>query len=81
MNHNEDDRESGNGTSLPQSPTSMEGLKSLDSDFDEMKLYDKEDFVAMSLCGGMENGGPSDNEFALHQVKYSEVKYTPRFSF
>lgn len=33
----EDDRESGNGTSLPHSPSSMEGMKSLDSDYDDGK--------------------------------------------
>lgn len=38
---NEDDRESGNGTSLPHSPSSMEGLKSLDSDYDDGKICDK----------------------------------------
>lgn len=38
---NEDDRESGNGTSLPHSPSSMEGLKSLDSDYDDGKAGDK----------------------------------------
>lgn len=34
----EDDRESGNGTSLPHSPSSVEGHKSLDSDYDDGKL-------------------------------------------
>lgn len=33
----DDDRESGNGTSLPHSPSSMEGPKSLDSDYEEGK--------------------------------------------
>jgi len=39
----EDDGESGNGTSLPHSPSSLEeGQKSIDSDFDETKqLQDK----------------------------------------
>lgn len=37
---NEDDRESGNGTSLPHSPSSMEGMKSLDSDYDDGKPVD-----------------------------------------
>lgn len=36
----EDDRESGNGTSLPHSPSSMDGLKSLDSDYDDGKPGD-----------------------------------------
>lgn len=33
--NNEDDRESGNGTSLPHSPSSLEGQKSLDSDYED----------------------------------------------
>lgn len=37
----EDDRESGNGTSLPHSPSSMEGPKSIDSDYDDGKANDK----------------------------------------
>lgn len=36
----EEDRESGNGTSLPHSPSSMDGLKSLDSDYDDGKPGD-----------------------------------------
>lgn len=36
----EDDRESGKGTSLPNSPSLMDGLKSLDSDYDEDKSAD-----------------------------------------
>lgn len=32
------------------------------------------DLVAMSLCGGLENGtGPSDEEFDRNLVQYSEV--------
>lgn len=37
MQANDDDRESGNGTSLPHSPSSMEGQKSLDSDYEDGK--------------------------------------------
>lgn len=37
---NEDDRESGNGTSLPHSPSSLEGQKSLDSDYEDGKMQD-----------------------------------------
>lgn len=37
---NEDDRESGNGTSLPHSPSSLEGQKSLDSDYEDGKLQE-----------------------------------------
>uniref|UniRef100_A0A0K8TTZ6 phosphatidate phosphatase n=1 Tax=Tabanus bromius TaxID=304241 RepID=A0A0K8TTZ6_TABBR len=76
--NNEDDRESGNGTSLPHSPSSIEGPKSLDSDYDDGKTSDKcLDFVAMSLCGGMEKGGPTDEEFDQHAMKYSEVCQNP----
>lgn len=70
----EDDRESGNGTSVPQSPTSMEGIKSLDSDYDDGKQSDKYlDFVAISMCGGVSKGGPTDEEFRKHQVQFAEV--------
>ncbi|XP_016943171.3 phosphatidate phosphatase LPIN3 isoform X2 [Drosophila suzukii] len=73
----EDDGESGNGTSLPHSPSSLEeGQKSIDSDFDETKqLQDKKylDFVAMSMCGMSEQGSaPSDEEFDRHLVNYPD---------
>ncbi|XP_067630491.1 phosphatidate phosphatase LPIN3 isoform X4 [Eurosta solidaginis] len=70
----DDDRESGNGTSLPQSPSSMEGQKSVDSDYDEFKPQDQKylDFVAMSLCGVNDKGEPSDEEFDQHLIKYSD---------
>lgn len=72
---NEEDRESGNGTSLPQSPTSLEGVKSLDSDFDDNK--NDKDYVALSLCGGLENGNPSHEEFEKHRLKYADVCNNP----
>ncbi|XP_022223952.2 phosphatidate phosphatase LPIN2 isoform X2 [Drosophila obscura] len=73
----EEDRESGNGTSLPHSPSSLEeGQKSLDSDFDESKQQrDKKylDFVAMSMTGMPEHGGPpSEEEFDRHLVSYPD---------
>lgn len=68
----EDDRESGNGTSVPQSPTSMEGLKSLDSDYDDGK-HSSLDFVAISLCGGLEKGNPNEEEFQKHQLQFADV--------
>lgn len=40
INDREDDIESGNGTSLPHSPSSLEEPKSLDSDYDEDKSTD-----------------------------------------
>ncbi|XP_067630489.1 phosphatidate phosphatase LPIN3 isoform X2 [Eurosta solidaginis] len=75
----DDDRESGNGTSLPQSPSSMEGQKSVDSDYDEFKPQDQKylDFVAMSLCGVNDKGEPSDEEFDQHLIKYSDVCENP----
>lgn len=73
---NEEDRESGNGTSLPQSPTSLEGIKSMDSDYDDNKL-EKLDFVALSLCGGIETGGPSHEEFEKHRLQYADVCSNP----
>lgn len=72
--HQEDDRESGNGTSLPQSPSSIDlGLKSIDSDYDDGK--DKYlDFIAMSMSGGLDQpGGPTKEEFDQSLVSYSEV--------
>ncbi|XP_070140844.1 phosphatidate phosphatase LPIN3 isoform X4 [Drosophila kikkawai] len=74
----EEDRESGNGTSLPHSPSSLEeGQKSLDSDFDEAKQQQKDkkylDFVAMSMCGMPEHGvEPSEQEFNRHLVSYPD---------
>uniref|UniRef100_A0A1A9WP08 phosphatidate phosphatase n=1 Tax=Glossina brevipalpis TaxID=37001 RepID=A0A1A9WP08_9MUSC len=71
---NEDDRESGNGTSLPHSPSSLEGQKSLDSDYEDGKPLDGKylDFVAMSLCGFTEKGDPSEEEFERNAVKYKD---------
>ncbi|XP_017087737.2 phosphatidate phosphatase LPIN3 isoform X4 [Drosophila bipectinata] len=74
----EEDRESGNGTSLPHSPSSLEeGQKSIDSDFDESKQQPGGakylDFVAMSTCGMPEHGAaPSDEEFDRNLVSYPD---------
>ncbi|XP_059620146.1 phosphatidate phosphatase LPIN3 [Phlebotomus argentipes] len=75
----EEDRESGNGTSLPQSPSSIDGAKSLDSDYEDGKASDKYlDLVAMSLCGGLENAnGPNDEDFDRHLISYTEVCRNP----
>lgn len=74
----EDDRESGNGTSLPQSPTtSMELIKS-DSDYEDKQHADTSlNFVSLSLCGGMEKGGPTDEEFDANVVQYSDICHNP----
>ncbi|XP_061401684.1 phosphatidate phosphatase LPIN2 [Musca vetustissima] len=75
----DDDRESGNGTSLPHSPSSLEGQKSLDSDYEDGKAPDGKylDFVAMSLCGLQENRDPSDEEFERNAIKYKDVCENP----
>lgn len=73
---NEEDRESGNGTSVPQSPTSLEGVKNIDSDYYDSKT-EKLDFVALSLCGGLENGIPSHEEFEKHRLQYTDVCNNP----
>ncbi|XP_001961034.3 phosphatidate phosphatase LPIN2 isoform X1 [Drosophila ananassae] len=79
----EEDRESGNGTSLPHSPSSLEeGQKSIDSDFDESKQQPGGskylDFVALSTCGMPENGAtPSDEEFDRNLVSYPDVCKSP----
>ncbi|XP_017469437.1 PREDICTED: phosphatidate phosphatase LPIN2 isoform X1 [Rhagoletis zephyria] len=79
LHSGDDDRESGNGTSLPHSPSSMEGQKSIDSDYEDGKPQDAKylDFVAMSLCGVNEKGEPSDEEFDQHLIKYSDVCENP----
>lgn len=72
----EDDRESGNGTSLPHSPSSVElGSKmTMDSDLDESSRERNLECLAMSTCGGLENGlEPTADEFDKYLVTYSEV--------
>lgn len=74
----EEDRESGNGTSLPHSPTSLEGIKSLDSDFDDNKDKLSLELIGLSLCGGLENDGtPSHEDFEKHRLQYSDVCNNP----
>jgi len=76
----DEDRESGNGTSLPQSPTtSMEMIKSVDSDLDDQKASADNylSVVALSLCGGMEKGGPTNEEFDANLVQYSDICHNP----
>ncbi|KRF80094.1 phosphatidate phosphatase LPIN3 isoform X2 [Drosophila virilis] len=78
-NSGDEDRESGNGTSLPHSPSSLEeNQKSMDSDFDESKQLAPQgkkylDFVAMSMCGMQENGAPPrDEDFDRQLVTYPD---------
>lgn len=73
----DDDRESGNGTSVPLSPTtSMELIKS-DSDNDEKQADSTLNFVVLSLCGGMDKGGPTEEEFNQNIVQYSDICHNP----
>lgn len=80
-----EDRESGNGTSIPHSPSSIESAAqvqmSMDSDFEEgkseeCKLSDKSD-IALSLCGGLERGGPTNHEFNQNVIQYADVCQNP----
>lgn len=69
----EEDRESGNGTSLPQSPTSMDcSGKNL-----EVEPTNFIDLLSLSLCGGIQKGGPTEEEFQRHAVHYEEVCQNP----
>lgn len=70
-----DDHESGNGTSLPHSPSSIESPKSVDSDYEEGKYCENRSGIALSLCGGLENGDPTDFEFNQHIIEYTEVMH------
>lgn len=76
----EEDTESGNGPSLPQSPNSVEGAiggpKSLDSDFDEAKqsMFDSNFDVSLSLCGGLDtDNGPTDESFHQNQLRFEDI--------
>lgn len=75
----EDDRESGNGTSLPQSPTTSMELIKMDSEFDDkhQQADTSLNFVSLSLCGGMEKGGPTDEAFEANIVQYSDICHNP----
>lgn len=33
--------------------------------------------IALSLCGGLENGGPTDEEFEQHLIDYADVCQNP----
>lgn len=76
----EEDTESGNGPSLPQSPNSVEGAiggpKSLDSDFEESKqsMFDNNFDISLSLCGGLDSEhGPNDESFHQNLLHYEDI--------
>ncbi|KAK0091098.1 hypothetical protein PV326_003750 [Microctonus aethiopoides] len=76
----EEDTESGNGPSLPQSPNSVEGAiggpKSLDSDFEESKqpIFDSNFDISMSLCGGLDSEhGPTEESFRENLLHHEDI--------
>ncbi|XP_046382999.1 phosphatidate phosphatase LPIN3 isoform X2 [Ischnura elegans] len=83
----EEDAESGNGPSLPQSPHSVEGAiggpKSLDSDFEDLKQSAFESKpcgdLSLSLCGGLsEFDFPNEETFSRGQVTYDDLVSNPK---
>ncbi|XP_023288607.1 phosphatidate phosphatase LPIN1 isoform X2 [Orussus abietinus] len=84
-NVDEEDTESGNGPSLPQSPNSVEGAiggpKSLDSDFEESKnpAFDGHIDVSLSLCGGVETeNGPTEDAFHQNLLHFEDLCADPK---
>lgn len=83
----EEDTESGNGPSLPQSPNSVEGAiggpKSLDSDFDDSsKHFELPNLdVSFSLCGILElsnEQGLTDDVFQRNALRFEDVCADPK---
>ncbi|XP_015438597.1 PREDICTED: phosphatidate phosphatase LPIN1 isoform X2 [Dufourea novaeangliae] len=81
----EEDTESGNGPSLPQSPNSVVGAiggpKSLDSDFEEPKhtMFDNNMDISLSLCGGLDSEhGPSKEAFHQNLLQFEDVCSDPK---
>ncbi|CAK9802602.1 Phosphatidate phosphatase LPIN2 [Anthophora quadrimaculata] len=81
----EEDSESGNGPSLPQSPNSIEGAidepKSLDSYFEEPKhsIFDHTMSITLSLCGGLDSEtGPSKEAFHQNLLHFEDICSDPK---
>ncbi|XP_053978664.1 phosphatidate phosphatase LPIN3 isoform X2 [Hylaeus volcanicus] len=81
----EEDTESGNGPSLPQSPNSVEsamgGPKSLDSDFEEPKhsVFDSNMDISLSLCGGLDSeNGPGKEAFHQNLLHFEDICSDPK---
>ncbi|XP_034252900.1 phosphatidate phosphatase LPIN3 isoform X3 [Thrips palmi] len=83
----DEDAESGNGPSLPQSPHSVEGAiggpKSVDSDFEDSKhsFLDKNNFgdVSLSLCGNINSPSSSIAEkFLQNLVTFQDLINNPK---
>lgn len=78
----DDDHESGNGTSLPQSPSnSLEILKSdSENEMSKSKTDFSLNFVALSLCGGLScnsKGEPTEEDFNANIVQYADLCQNP----
>ncbi|CAK9817447.1 Phosphatidate phosphatase LPIN2 [Anthophora plagiata] len=81
----EEDSESGNGPSLPQSPNSIEGAidepKSLDSYFEEPKhsIFDHTMSITLSLCGGLDSeAGPCKEAFHQNLLHFEDICSDPK---
>ncbi|XP_017790843.1 PREDICTED: phosphatidate phosphatase LPIN3 isoform X2 [Habropoda laboriosa] len=81
----EEDSESGNGPSLPQSPNSIEGAiddpKSLDSYFEDPKhsIFDHTMSISLSLCGGLDSeAGPAKEAFHQNLLHFEDICSDPK---
>ncbi|XP_044737355.1 phosphatidate phosphatase LPIN3 isoform X2 [Chrysoperla carnea] len=74
----DNDCESGNGPSLPQSPNSVEGAKSIDSDFDDATKENQHKYfqdISLSLCGWQ--NPPTPDIFLRHIIPFSDLCNNP----
>ncbi|KAG8232911.1 hypothetical protein J437_LFUL011019, partial [Ladona fulva] len=86
--YEEEDAESGNGPSLPQSPHSVEGAiggpkSSLDSDFEDLKhsSFEQKPYgdLSLSLCGGLsEFDCPTEETFTRGVVSHDDLVSNPK---
>lgn len=76
----DDDHESGNGTSVPQSPSNsvLENTKINGENINNQSTDFSLNFISLSLCGGMDKeGGPSTQEFESNIVQFDDVCQNP----
>lgn len=78
----DDDHESGNGTSLPQSPSNSLEINKSNLEYDRDNIHGADfslNFISLSLCGGIEKeGGPTVEEFNANIVQYNDVCVNPQ---